>query len=215
MPQFQMQHKRGGKKGATTTLRAVGLLMALFLLVALGIEWIKNIPASPGPWMPAPPEDRYFLPAADSATLVIHNPLYSIGTTREGALVWAACEYDARMEKAFAFPDSLFPQIEPDMLPSWHNWQEKSLNAARRLGRLFVISGPVPPDPRRHFMVWLDEGYQRLEGVGVLFPDQAVVPIDSVEELTGLDLFAEYWLDSLEIEVEKSVNLTHWNPEIR
>lgn len=208
-----MDHRRGGNTGATTTLKVISLLMVLLLLVALGIYWTKALTPKPGAWTPAVPEQRFFLPAAGSNQKIVHFPTYSIAVDSAGTAIWAACEYDARMKEAFTIPDSLFPALLPADARLWQAWQKKGQDAAMRLGRVFVITGPLPAAGNR-FVVWLDEGFQQLEGTGVLLPQQAVVSIDSVEALTGLDLFAAYWLDSLENEVEKSLNLPHWRPEI-
>lgn len=208
-----MDHKRGRKAGASTTLKVISLIMILLLLVALGIYWTKTLTPAPGPWAPAEPEQRFFLPAKGNGHKLVHLPFYSIALDSAGAAVWAACEYDARMKETFTIPDSLFPSLSPGDLQLWRTWQKRGQDAAMRLGRVFVITGPLPMGGKQ-FEVWLDEGFQKLEGVGVLLPQQAVVSIDSVETLTGLDLFAAYWLDSLENEVEKNVNLPHWRPEI-
>lgn len=208
-----MDHKRGGKAGAATTLKVISLLMVLLLLVALGIYWTKTLPPIPGAWAPAEPEQRYFLPASGNATKVVHFPFYSVALDSAGAAIWAACEYDARMKEAVTIPDSLFPNMPAGDLQLWRDWQKRGQDAARRLGRVFVVTGPLSMGGTQ-FVAWLDEGFQKLEGVGVLLPQQVPVSIDSVEALTGLDLFAAYWLDSLENAVEKNTNMPHWRPEI-
>lgn len=215
MPQLERQHKRGGRSGAVTLLRAISLLMVLLLLIALGIYWAGVLPAPSGGWMPAAPEKRFFLPEAKAPLRLVHFPKFSAALDSTGAAVWAACEYDARMTDDWIFPDSLFPRMSDQDLPRWRDWLQASRQAALRLGRLFVVAGPFPNAGEGHYLVWLDEGLQLLEGVGVIFPQGVPVSIDSVEALTDIDFFADYWLDSLEAEVEKSLNLGHWSPEIR
>jgi hypothetical protein len=208
-----MDHKRGGKTGAATTLKVISLLMVLLLLVALGVYWTKTLTPTPRAWTPAAPEQRFFLPAAGSSHKIVHFPAYSMAIDSTGTAIWAACEYDARMKDAFTIPDSLFPALLRDDLQHWKEWQKKGQGAALRLGRVFVVTGPLT-EGGSSFVAWLDEGFKKLEAAGVLLPQQAVVSIDSIEALTGLDLFAAYWLDSLENQVEKTVNLDHWRPEI-
>lgn len=215
MAKFRMEHEKGGKSGVSALIRVLGLGFMLFLLLYLGFQWVKNMPLAPDDWMPAGPEARYFLPGADSTIEVIHFPWFSTGVSKQSRkTIWAACEWDARMEKPEIIPDTLFPALSPPMLSLWREWMGKGQEAARRLGRLFVVTGV--PEAGQFYMVWLDEGVSQLEAAGLVFQsaEPRVVSVDSIEFLTGLDLFADYWLDSLENEVEKRVNQAHWAPQI-
>ena len=214
-----MQHRRGGKAGAGALIKVFGLFLVLFLLLFGGIYWFNNQPG-PAAWQPAGPGERFFLPAIDSAWRVEHTPAYSLAFApgREEPL-WLACEWDARMEEkapASFFATAYF-QLEAPLEAAWQEWGRRGQTAARRLGRLFVIGGPMPSGDL--FLVWLDEGTVELQAVGLILPRTAPqqafsVPVDSVEARTGLDFFADYWLDSLENVVERSVNPGHWVPEI-
>ena len=223
-----MQHRRGGKSGAASLLKVFALFLVLFLLLFLGIYWIKTMPLHPAAWKPADPEHRFFLPGRGSIVNVVQTPYFSLGYSPEQQIaIWAVCEWDARMEPGLpTFYDSNYFQLDTAMMPVWKEWGRKGQDAARRLGRLFVVAGPLGifsdslPSSAGYFLVWLDEGYEKLEALGLIFPKSlpyqpVPVSVDSVETLTGLDLFAEYWLDSLENQVEKTVNIAHWAPEIQ
>lgn len=227
MAQLRMQHRRGGKTGAASLLKVFALFLVLFLLLFLGIYWIKTMPLKPVAWMPAPADQRFFLPAHDSTVKVVHNLYYSLGYSSGDPIpIWAACEWDARMEAGMpTFFDSNYFHLDSALTSVWREWGRKGEEAALRLGRLFVLAGPMdlPADSAAvnpaFFLVWLDEGYEKLEALGLLFPQDppfqpVVVPVDSVESLSGLDLFSDYWLDSLENQVEKTVNISHWAPEV-
>ena len=218
MTPLRMQHRRGGNTGAATLLKVFGLFLVLFLLLFLGIYWIKTMPLQPPAWKPADAAHRFFLPGVDSTVNVVHGPYFSMAYAAYNSRpIWAACEWDARMEGSIpTFYDSNYFQLHTQLAPVWEEWGSKGKRTAQRLGRLFVVAGPAP---KGYFLVWLDEGFEKLEGLGLLFPDSlpfqpVPLSIDSLENLTNLDFFAGYWLDSLENEVEKGVNPVHWEPEV-
>jgi hypothetical protein len=227
MAKFRTQHSAQGGPG--NLIRVIGLLLALVLLLYAGFSWLKTLPAGEGGWRPVAPEERFFLPATGEGEQIRHFSHYSIcvGPGRMAPL-WSAAEMDARMDEklnAGIFIDSSFQmQMQPGQIPAWKELGTKGMQAARRLGRVFWVAGPIWESedaqlwPSHFYCIWLDEGHDKLEALGVLLPNQAgaqavPVSIDSIETLTGIDFFAEYWLDSLANEVENAINLAHWAPE--
>ncbi|MBK7407648.1 MAG: hypothetical protein IPJ40_05935 [Saprospirales bacterium] len=191
MAPLRMQHRKGGNTGAASLLKVFGLFLVLFLLLFLGIYWIKSMPLKPPLWKPADTAHRFFLPEADSTVKVVHGPFFSMGYAANNPRpIWAACEWDARMEGTIpTFYDSNYFQLDVRMAPAWKEWGSKGQETARRLGKLFVVAGPAPGG---YFLVWLDEGFEKLEAIGLLFPDSlpfqpVAVSLDSLENLSGLD----------------------------
>lgn len=129
--------------------------------------------------------------------------------------VWAAWELDAQagIDYQKTFFDSLTFALAPQ---AWNALGLSGQDLVKRLGHVYFTAGPAASG--QIFCAWLDNG-QKIEAAGILLGDSLrsplVVSIDSIETLTGLDLFAELWVDSLEAEVEKAVHIPHWEPEIR
>ena len=223
MARLRMQHRRSGKMGASGLLKVFGLFLVLFLLLFLGMYWMKTMPFRPAAWSPADPAQRFFLPEQKSGVEVRHHPNYSLAfLAADSSICWAACEWDARMDTGLtSFFDTNYFQMDTLMYQTWKEWGQKGQSAAQRLGKIFVVAGKIPeldslPSQEKYYMAWLDEGYAKLEAVGLIFCDSRLrsVPVDSVESLIEIDLFPEYWLDSLENLVEKELNAEHWAPEI-
>lgn len=115
----------------------------------------------------------------------------------------------------------------------WKYLESNVRGWAAQLGHLYVVTGPVltkrakkrfPKDknyiavPRQYYKVVLDYSTDRPEAIAFLMDnkdtkeriDNFVVTIDEVEELTGLDFFAEME-DDLENKAEANYNLSHWS----
>jgi len=221
-----MQHQRQGRGGSASLIRVAGMSLVLVLLLISGIKWMKTLDRSHVAWRPVAPEDRFFLPRTEAAGTVRHTDFFSLGYSGGSQVpVWAACEWDARMGDKHlpSYFDSNYFQMSLPLFSKWQELGSRGEDAARRLGRVYSVSGPVRPGMATHFfVVWLDEGFQKIEAVGLLLGNDlpengftpAVVTIDSIESLTGLDLFPDLLTDSLENEVEKNVYTAHWEPEI-
>jgi len=99
-------------------------------------------------------------------------------------------------------------------------------NYARQNKSLIVVAGPIPRTPfsdenalpDTYFKVLLDVREPTVEGLAFVVPsedparsvDDYVVPIDYVEQLTGIDFFARLE-DHLETQVERHVNYRYWD----
>jgi endonuclease G len=111
---------------------------------------------------------------------------------------------------------------------------------ARQHESLVVVAGPILENgsalnsannvlvPSAYFKVVLDiseptfeglafvvpsaESNERVHETGVVEIEKYVVPIAKVEQLTGLDLFANLEND-LETQIERRINYSHWNIE--
>ena len=226
-----MQHQKQGGRGAASLIRVVGLALVLVLLLLSGLQWVKKLEPVNAVWRPVSPENRYFLPGGDSTHSIAHFPYYSICNYPFRPLpLWAACEWDARMEEEAipAFFDSNYFRMDSALFARWKDLGSRGKAVARRLGRVYAVAGPVwgqdsTQGPVSFFCAWLDEGYEKIECVGMLLPNPmpannkvpVILSIDSIESLSGLDLFAGLLLDSLENEVEKTFHIPHWEPEIR
>ncbi|MBK7336303.1 MAG: hypothetical protein IPJ00_09085 [Saprospirales bacterium] len=215
MAKFRTQHSRQGRSPAGIFLIFGGAL-ALLLLLVFGKSLFYDSLFLGKQWSPASPENRFFLPGADPRHQVIHYPYYSVGMDSPGrTTVWAAWELDALADTDYqkTFFDSLTFSLAPQ---AWKALGKSGQDLVGRLGHVYFTAGPAASG--QIFCALLDNG-QKIEAAGILLGDSLqspiVLSIDSIETLTGLDLFAELWVDSLEAEVEKAVHIAHWEPEIR
>lgn len=215
MAKFRTQHSRQGRSPAGIFL-IFGGAAALLLLLVFGKSLIYDSLLLVKEWSPAPPENRFFLPGADPRYQVNHYTYYSTGIDPQNrSTIWAAWELDALagIDYQKTFFDSLSFALGPQ---AWKALGKSGQDLVERMGHVYFTAGPAAPG--QIFCAWLDNG-QKIEAAGLLLRDSLqspfVVSIDSIESLTGLDLFADLWVDSLEGEVEKAVHIPHWEPEIR
>ena len=134
------------------------------------------------------------------------------------------------MRESF-YLSNICPQ-DPDLNRGiWKELEEQIRLWASENGSLLVVTGPIITDdlrrlgknrvgiPKRFFKVVCTQTAGRLEGVGFLFDNRdygdtslrsMMIPIDSVESVTGIDFFPSL-PDSIERPMEASVNKSCWS----
>lgn len=134
------------------------------------------------------------------------------------------------MRESF-YLSNICPQ-DPDLNRGiWKELEEQIRLWASENGSLLVVTGPIITDdlrrlgknrvgiPKRFFKVVCTQTAGRPEGVGFLFDNRdygdtplrsMMIPIDSVESVTGIDFFPSL-PDSIERPMEVSVNKSCWS----
>lgn len=134
------------------------------------------------------------------------------------------------MRESF-YLSNICPQ-DPDLNRGiWKELEEQIRLWASENGSLLVVTGPIITDdlrrlgknrvgiPKRFFKVVCTQTAGRPEGVGFLFDNRdygdtslrsMMIPIDSVESVTGIDFFPSL-PDSIEMPMEASVNKSCWS----
>ena len=134
------------------------------------------------------------------------------------------------MRESF-YLSNICPQ-DPDLNRGiWKDLEEQIRLWASENGSLLVVTGPIITDdlrrlgknrvgiPKRFFKVVCTQTAGRPEGVGFLFDNRdygdtslrsMMIPIDSVESVTGIDFFPSL-PDSIERPMEASVNKSCWS----
>lgn len=135
------------------------------------------------------------------------------------------------MAESFYF-SNMSPQVPGFNRGIWKQAEEQVRRWASGTEKLFVVTGPVlrpglpviGPNrvavPELYYKVVLDHSAGHPRVLAFLMPNRAsgedlqsfVVPVDSVEKITGLDLYAEL-PDELERKLESEVCLPCWNWE--
>lgn len=134
------------------------------------------------------------------------------------------------MDETFLM-SNISPQSKNFNKGVWRELEELSRSWAKREGQLYVITGPVlslkPKGeigengvsvPAAFFKVLLDLEEPQVKGIGFVIPNEVsfeplykfAMPIDKVEEVTGLNFFGELMPLELEEEVEQNMNIDLW-----
>ncbi len=113
----------------------------------------------------------------------------------------------------------------------WRELEETTREWARKNKRLYIVTGPVLKGPAlgkiganevtvpsAFYKVILDLTEPQRKGIAFIIPNAAsneplknyAVPIDEVEELTGIDFFPELLHDDLEEQLESMIKLEWW-----
>lgn len=137
---------------------------------------------------------------------------------------------EAAMEETF-FMSNISPQAKNFNKGIWRELEELTRSWAKRDGQLYVITGPalkLKPKgtiganevaiPAAFYKVLLDLEEPQVKGIGFIIPNEVsfeplykfAVPIDRVEEITGIDFFGELMPQELEDEVEQNLNADLW-----
>ncbi|MEM7574939.1 MAG: DNA/RNA non-specific endonuclease [Bacteroidota bacterium] len=131
------------------------------------------------------------------------------------------------------YMSNISPQARQFNQGIWRELEELTRDWAKRFKRLYVITGPVMTlDPKGHigrnnevaipaayFKVILDLDDPEQKGIGFLIPNQVsfdpltdyAASIDEVEEVTGLDFFAELLPSDVEEALESDGNIDLWH----
>lgn len=134
------------------------------------------------------------------------------------------------MDETF-YMSNISPQAPNFNKGVWRELEELTRSWAKRNGYLYVVAGPIlslrPKGvvgdnevsvPAAYFKVLLDPEEPQVKGIGFIIPNEVsfeplhkfAVPIDKVEEITGIELFAGLLPQGQEEEVESKMNIDLW-----
>jgi endonuclease G len=125
---------------------------------------------------------------------------------------------------------NISPQVRGFNHGVWRELEELVRTWAKKFGHLYVVSGPVFEEtqnkigpnrvtvPGYYFKVLLDLTEPEVKSIGFVIPnktctetlDNFVVPVDSVEQLTGIDFFPVLLQDSREESLERRSDFSLW-----
>lgn len=129
------------------------------------------------------------------------------------------------------FMSNISPQSHNFNGGIWRELEELTRNWAKRMGKLYVVTGPVltyePKGyigdnevaiPAAYFKVLLDLSAPGSKGIGFVIPNEVsfdplykfAVSIDRVEEISGLDFFPDLLENEEEAELEGDFNIDIW-----
>jgi endonuclease G, mitochondrial len=136
---------------------------------------------------------------------------------------------ETAMSETF-YMSNMSPQIPAFNRGIWKHLEEQTRKWAIQNGKIYVVTGGVLSDdlpkmqgtrvsvPKYFYKVILDYQQPDIKAIAFLIPNEKskkplnafVIPIDSVEELTGIDFFPDL-PDDLENELEKTSDLKQWS----
>ncbi|RMF03167.1 MAG: DNA/RNA non-specific endonuclease [Bacteroidetes bacterium] len=140
--------------------------------------------------------------------------------------------YDAEaMDETFLM-SNISPQARNFNQGVWRELEELTRDWAKKYKRLYVVSGPVLSEkpkayigrdnkvavPTAYFKVLLDLDEPEQKAIAFLLPNEVsykplfefATSIDEVEAVTGIDFFADFMPESLEVELESNFNTDLW-----
>lgn len=131
------------------------------------------------------------------------------------------------------YMSNMSPQIRNFNGGIWRELEESVRYWTKKFRRLYVVTGPVLTEgirekiggsevsvPDQYYKVLLDLDEPEIKAIGFLLPNEVsvdplnayAVPIDEIEELTGLDFFSDIINDpKLEAELESGYNIRQWS----
>lgn len=136
----------------------------------------------------------------------------------------------AAMDETF-FMSNISPQDRHFNGGVWRELEELVRDWAKTSGQLYVVTGPILGEepkgkignnkvtvPKAYYKVVLDIEEPLQRGIGFVIPNSITnerlptfaLPIDSVEQLTGLDFFAEFMPEDVEKELEANGDASLW-----
>ncbi len=134
------------------------------------------------------------------------------------------------MKESF-FMSNMSPQKRKFNNGIWKELEEQIRDWAFSRDRIYVITGPILRDPglkgigqnrvtapKRFYKIVLDATDRVPEAVAFIIPNDVsnqhlkeyIVPIDSIESLTGIDFFNELLNDNVEEKIESQINSRSW-----
>lgn len=134
------------------------------------------------------------------------------------------------MKESF-YMSNMSPQAEAFNRGIWRELEENIRDWAYHDGHLYIVTGPVLSQgvvkkigengvsvPEYFYKVVLDIEGQKQKGIGFILPNEGselplldyAVTIDSVEQFTGFDFFADLMADDLEDVVESVLRPADW-----
>ncbi len=191
-------------------------------------RWVAYVLKSEHTWGTEPRINR-FLPDPQLPGLTATDADYRRSGYDRGHLVPAAdMSWSAQALRESFFYSNVSPQLPAFNRGIWKRLETLIRSWARNDSALYVVTGPVLCDtlpklnglvsvPRYFFKSVLCYSHNRKKGIGFILEDKRselplqgfAVSIDSVEQFTGLNLFAAL-PDSEEEQIEKNLCLSCW-----
>jgi endonuclease G len=147
-----------------------------------------------------------------STRSAFHRDYSGSGYTRGHLAPAADMAFDSVAMRESFFMSNISPQVRAFNNGIWRELEEQTRDWARDDGRLYVVTGPVLHKglrerigknrvavPEYFYKVLVDPDDPEIKGIGFLIPNamsdepllRFVVPIDSIEVLTGIDFFPQ------------------------
>jgi len=142
-------------------------------------------------------------------------------------------KFSARAMSETFYLSNMSPQVRNFNGGIWRELEESTRYWAKKAGRLYVVTGPVLTGeirekiggngvsvPDQYYKVLLDLDEPEIKAIGFLIPNEVsvdplkayAIPIDEIEELTGLDFFSNIINDpKLEAKLESGYNIRQWS----
>ena len=141
----------------------------------------------------------------------------------------ADCKWDkGAMNQSFLLTN-MCPQDHDLNGGDWDKLENKCRTWAKRYGEIYIVAGPIFENDERHCFginrIPIPDAFFKVilctsgnpKALGFIFPNNGtqhslqdyVLPVDEVENATGIDFFAEL-PDDIEAEVEAYSNLENW-----
>lgn len=141
--------------------------------------------------------------------------------------------FSAKAMSETFYLSNMSPQIRNFNGGIWRELEESTRYWTKKFGRLYVVTGPVLTGeirekiggngvsvPDQYYKVLLDLDEPEIKAIGFLIPNEIsvdplkayAIPIDEIEELTGLDFFSNIINDpKLEAKLESGHNIRQWS----
>ncbi len=196
MARFRQNHQRSGR-GASSLVRLL-LFMLIVFAALLGFIFyqLNAVPAK---------ETLYFLPVGGKGKVSTTGRI-AISELEDGSPEWIAWELGPKASKMPPLPEAWYTVFPDTSLPAW----------ATEFGSLQVIAGVTDSIGYR---VVLDLNPPEQKGVGFLWAKTKpylssrvrMLPIDSIEKVTGLDFFPEFIAPVLQDSLEGKIDSLAWS----
>jgi len=141
--------------------------------------------------------------------------------------------FSAKAMSETFYLSNMSPQVRNFNGGIWRELEQSVRYWTKKWGRLYVVSGPVLTEeireriggngvsvPEQYYKVLLDLDEPEIKAIGFLMPNEVstdplkayAVPIDEIEELTGVDFFSNIINDpKLEAKLERGYNIRQWS----
>lgn len=160
-----------------------------------------------------------------------HSDYTHSGYTRGHMAPSADMAFSTEANKQCFLMSNMTPQLRQFNNGIWRELEENVRDWAYDNDEIYVVSGPIFEDdkperigknkvavPDAFFKVVLDNEGSKKKGIAFIMPHASsdkhlreyAVSIDRVEQVTGLDLFADLMGDGIEENIESQMNVNQW-----
>ncbi|MDF1698180.1 MAG: DNA/RNA non-specific endonuclease [Saprospiraceae bacterium] len=161
-----------------------------------------------------------------------HNDYSHSGYTRGHLVPAGDMNFSKKAMRETFFMSNISPQTKEFNGGIWRELEENVRNWARKEKELYIIAGPLLQEkniikeigynqvavPDAFYKIILDLTGAEKKSIAFIIPNKKsethlskyVVTIDEIEELTGVDFFADFLSEELEEDLEKSIQPELW-----